>query len=272
MSNKIIKTFVLFLILFCPLFVFAKSSKVKKFNKAKSFGYQNELLVIGALKNLYTAQANYFSTVGNRQFGNLAQLHEANLIDEYLAAGEKFGYIFSIQTDSNIPRFFVYAKPKVYSKTGRKSFYFDTKCEVRGANKNGADADINDPLIAGCTPTIAYDNETIAIQTIRQLASAQETYRSTVGNGNYGTFSALYQAGLISAEFQYGVYGNYYFTMETAPGLPANNTPAKFFIYAAPSLYGAMGFRSFYLDKSGVLKGADHRGGRADKSDPEITE
>lgn len=259
------------IILCCPLFISAKSPKSK--NSPRNFsGYQNELLVIGALKNLYVAQAAYFSTVGNRQFGNLAQLREAKLIDEYLAAGEKFGYIFSIQTNSNVPQFFVIAKPKVYSKTGRKSFYFDTKCEVRGANKNGADADINDPLMESCTPTIAYDNETIAIQTIRQLASAQETYRSTVGNGNYGTFSALYQAGLISAEFQHGVYANYYFTMETAPGLPANNIPAKFFIYAAPSLYGAMGFRSFYLDKSGVLKGADHRGGRADKSDPEITE
>jgi len=275
MSNKIIKTFVLLIILFCPLFIFAKSLESKNssrnFSRAKYSGYQNELLVIGSLKNLYTAQANYFSTVGNRQFGNLAQLRAANLIDEYLAAGEKFGYIFSIQLSGSgfTPKFIILAKPKNYRKTGKRSFYFNAECVVRGADKNGFDAEPSDAIVETCTPTIAYDNERTAIQTMRLLISAQETYKATVGNGNYGTFFQLYNAGLISNPFEFGSDSNYYYQIQKVDYVP-NTSPARFWITATPAVYRQMGFRSFFTDTSHIIRGADHQGQNGNENDPPI--
>lgn len=272
MSNKIIKTFVLLVILFCPLFISAKSPKSKNSTRLFS-GYQNELLVIGALKNLYTAQANYFSTVGNRQFGNLAQLREANLIDEYFAAGEKFGYIFSVQLSGSgySPNFTMLAKPKSYRKTGKRSFYFNAECVVKGADKNGGDANIDDALVENCTPTIAYENERTAIQKVRSLISAQETYKATVGNGNYGSLFQLYNAGLISNPFDFGNDSNYYYQIQKVDYVP-NTSPARFWINATPASYRQMGFRSFFADTSHIIRGADHQGQPANENDVPINE
>ena len=272
MSDKIIKTLVLLTILFCSLFVYAKPPKIEKFNKAAYSRYQNELLVIGALKNLYVAQAEYFSTVGNRKFGNLAQLREANLVDETLASGVKFGYVFSIQasTSNFEPSFVVSVKPVMYRKTGKRSFYFDARCQIRGADKNGADADINDALIDTCVPTLAYDNESAAIQNIRILASAQETYKSTVGNGNYGSFFFFFKAGLINGELATGHSKNYIYQYLITASIPEYQIPATFKLYASPYPYEQMGFRSFFTNQTHVIRGGDHQGQNGSETDPPI--
>lgn len=272
MSNKIIKIFALSIILFCPLLIFAKSSKTKKIIKITRSSYQNELLVIGALKNLYAAQANYFSNVGNRKFGGFVELRKAGLIDESLASGVKFGYIFSLQASTNTfePAFVVSAKPKAYRKTGKRSFYFDARCEIRGADKNGGNADSNDALVSTCVPTIAYENEAAAILNVRTLASAQETYKATVGNGNYGSFQDLYEAGLIPAELRTGFFKNYYYQYLITAPIPENQIPSTFKIYVNPYLYGQMGFRSFFTNQSQIIRGADHQGQNGNENDPPI--
>ena len=197
MSEKHLTTYLVFsLLLIFPLIVSAKKAenKISKTRTANYPSYQNERLVIGAIKNLYIAQAAYFLRRGERRFGNRQQLHAANLIDERMAAGEKYGYYFSIQTDnSNFgPRFSVHAKPRVYRKTGRTSFYMDASCQVRGADRAARRRGGRSLYTETCAPTIAYDNEQTAIRSVRWIGSAQETYKATIGEGNYGSFSQLY--------------------------------------------------------------------------------
>jgi hypothetical protein len=277
----VIKIALLSLLLTFPLNAFSKvaenhRSKITSMTLMAGAPRQNELLVIGALKNLYTAEAAYFLTVtpsGNaiRHFGSLPQLAAANLIDAALATGEKYGYSFAVVANqTNPPVFTVGATPKSYGKTGTRSFYFDGRCTIRGGDKNGLKATIDDAVVESCTPTLAYENERQAIQGLRTLFAAEETYRATLGNGDYTFFYSLYQAGLINSWLASGQYYNYGFQINWTSPLPP--FPASMVLRNEPFGYGQMGFRSFYIDNTGVLRGADHQGGYATANDPPVEE
>lgn len=257
-KNYLIKFLVFSLLLICPLFAFSK--------KAKSSPYQNELLVIGALKNLYTQQATFYKNWGNRNFGTLGMLHYVELIDANLAAGEKYGYYFSVRkNDRSVgipPQFFVYARPKVYGRIGKRSFYMDNRCIIHAANKSGEDASENDPVFENCIPTIAFEEDKISEIYMRDLAAGQEIYKTTIGNGNYGNIGALFVAGLIGGH-RLGL--NLMLFPQTA------TEPAKYKAWLTP-LYRENGIRSFYIDSTGVVRGADHQGHQASEDDPVILE
>ncbi len=101
------------------------------------------------MRNLYAAEAEYIRTYGNGQFGNINSLRAANLIDDALASGEKYGYLFSIsvRNNTNFPGFYITAQPRVHGRTGKISFYMDGLCLIHGADKGGKYADENDPVI-----------------------------------------------------------------------------------------------------------------------------
>ena len=99
-------------------------------------------------------------------------------------------------------------------------------------------------------------NEGSAQQSLRTMASAEATYKSTAGNGNYGPVSDLVTQNLVDSVLGTNNSGNgksgYNFTTGTAPAADANN----FVIAAAPtSITGvtATGTREFCVDQSGVL-------------------
>lgn len=78
---------------------------------------------------------------------------QANLVNEHLAAGSQGGYQFryrivSAANDSD-SKFELAASPEDYGKAGRRSFFLDAAGKVRGADKRGAVATPQDPLIAG---------------------------------------------------------------------------------------------------------------------------
>jgi hypothetical protein len=262
MSRKHFTLFpVLFLTFaFCPN-VFAKHPSI-----------QNERLVINALRQIYNAQVQYQETLGAGDFGNLTFLKNANLIDDALASGQKYGYYFTLtvtyQTATLPPRFVLTAVPRTYRRTGRRSFYIDHRCTLRGADKNGEQATTNDPAIETCTPAIIGQMEARAIESLRTIHSAQAIYRTTAGNGNFGTLYDLYYAGLINPYLAGGHYYRYVFDCTVTIANPA--TPALFHARATPSSYGEMGVRSFYIDQTGVLRGADKNGGAASVNDPPI--
>ena len=58
----------------------------------------NEGSAISALRTLGSAQATYESSTGNGNFGSLALLRAASLVDIQLAAGAKSGYNFVVTT------------------------------------------------------------------------------------------------------------------------------------------------------------------------------
>jgi hypothetical protein len=156
----------------------------------------------------------------------------------------------------------------MHRKTGIRSFYIDHRCTLRGADKNGGQATIGDPAIEACVPAVIAQDEAQAIQALQTLHSAETTYQSTTGSGNFGTFPALHGAGLIGAELASGIYAQYIFTCQTMA--QTSTAPASYKIWAIPLGYGETGVRSFYIDASGVLRGADINGQAPNGSEPPI--
>ncbi len=263
MSVKIIT------ILFLTLFSYAFNVS----GQVSSPGYFNEKFSVKALTEIKAAQETYRATVGNGNYGSNLDLREAGLIDAVLASGEKYGYYFLfthiVRTPSTTAEFHVTASPRQYRKTGINSFYIDNSGELRGADKNGRLATVNDPILDACK-IVESSNERCVIRDLRSLFSAQITYQSTAGKGNFGTFKELYKAGLIAASISTGYNHQYNFVIIKTN--QTSQTPANFKIFATPKNYGTDGIRSFYIDLTGVLRGADRNGQQADENDPPITD
>ena len=97
-------------------------------------------------------------------------------------------------------------------------------------------------------------NEGSAQQSLRTMGSAEATYYSTAGNGNYGTVDDLVTMNLVDSVLGGGSKSGYNFTTGAAP---AASTTA-FVIAAAPitsSGVTATGTREFCVDQTGVLRG-----------------
>jgi hypothetical protein len=231
--------------------------------------------VIQAVVQIHGAQMTYFATFGNGNFGSLADLEQANFIDAALATGIKYGYTFAMSVTPGSPgtpaSFVLTATPQRYPKTGRRSFFIDISGELRGGDKNGGVATASDPYIDSCALWGMADNERCTIQDLRTLHGAQMTYAATYGSGNFGNFTQLRDALLISRTLAMGSNHGYYFVMIIYHQI-LPNVPASFKIYSAPQSYGTTGVRSFFIDTSGVLRGADKNGVLADENDPPINQ
>ncbi len=106
-------------------------------------------------------------------------------------------------------------------------------------------------------------NEAAVIPLLEQLQQAQARYALGVGQNRFGTLAELRRAGEIP-NLPDGQYRGYQIEMVV------NNqaTPPTFQIHAVPERYRETGRRSFMMDDSGVLRGADRQGSRARPSDP----
>jgi hypothetical protein len=103
-------------------------------------------------------------------------------------------------------------------------------------------------------------NEAVAAGALHMIASAQTSYHSTAGKGSYGTLDQLIEQKLLSMD-AFEKYG-YKFEVKTSGD--------NFEAVATPKEYGATGKRSFFVDKSGVVRGDDHGGGPATASDKPV--
>ena len=76
----------------------------------------------------------------------------AKLIDAPLAAGANNGYEFRyrviVPADSSAPSFEIAAIPEQYGKTGNRSFLLDREGKIHAADKKGALATVDDPILA----------------------------------------------------------------------------------------------------------------------------
>ena len=109
----------------------------------------------------------------------------------------------------------------------------------------GIAADTNQPPQAA--------NEAIAHGVLRTLASAELTYQSTVGNGNFGTLEQLIDQGLVPKDLV--EKGGYKIELMVVG--------AKFEATATPIEYGKSGKMSFFIDESSVVRAADRAGAPA---------
>ncbi len=127
-------------------------------------------------------------------------------------------------------------------------------------------------------------NEDAAIADLRAVAAAAIAYRNAYGILPE-TLAALGPAppggvspdaaGLIDAALATGEKDGYAFryaivpATDYAPGEDSGKA-VNFSVAASPKEYGKMGRRSFFLDSSGILRGADKKGGVANSADPRI--
>lgn len=227
--------------------------------------YFGERFVIKAMAELGAAEATYAATTGAGNYGSLEQLRAAGLIDAALASGNKYGYSFHLNPSANT--YTARATPIIYRKSGLRSYYIDQRGILFGADLGGMPAnDTNAQYIDTCALWGISDNERCTISALRTLHSAQMTYAATLGGGSYaGLFGVLRTAGLIDTVLSTASKHGYTFRMEAIAG----PTPG-FRIWAVPQTYIATGTRSFFIDVSGVVRGADRQGGDAGDSDPPV--
>ncbi len=119
-------------------------------------------------------------------------------------------------------------------------------------------------MVAGISSTTKSPppemNEMIAISMLQMIASAEASYRSTAGNGSYGTLDKLVEQKLMTRE-TFEKYG-YKFDLTVSGN--------QFEAVATPVEYGKTGKRSFFIDQSNVVRGDDHGGGLATIADKPV--
>ncbi|MFL6256859.1 MAG: DUF3352 domain-containing protein, partial [Pyrinomonadaceae bacterium] len=103
-------------------------------------------------------------------------------------------------------------------------------------------------------------NETMTVYALNRIAGAQSAYKDGKKNGRFGTFEELIAEELLEKTFLEN--GEYKFELEV--------TGDKFEVSATPKTYGKTGRRSFILDQTGTVRGADHKGQPAKSDDPAV--
>ena len=107
-------------------------------------------------------------------------------------------------------------------------------------------------------PTPDRQSESMAMGVMMFIPHAQESYKKT--SGSYGTLEQLIAAKLISKEMVESA--GYKFEVFV--------TGDKFEAFGVPTEYGKTGKKSFFVDQTYVLRGADRGGASASSSDPPI--
>lgn len=108
-------------------------------------------------------------------------------------------------------------------------------------------------------------NEAGAIMNLQKLFSAEATYQSTTGNGDYGTLEELRKENLIDYVLAEGHRFGYLFRVRREKRSTESQPSLE--IVAVPRTYGRTGRRSFYMDESGVIHAADKKGREAQPGD-----
>jgi hypothetical protein len=111
-------------------------------------------------------------------------------------------------------------------------------------------------------------NETAVIPVLRQLQEAEARYSLGAGQSRFGSLAELKRAGEVTGEVATGAFKGYKIE------IVANNeaVPPTFMIHVVPQAYGKTGRRSFVMDDTAKLHGADRRGERATLADPVIVQ
>jgi hypothetical protein len=105
-------------------------------------------------------------------------------------------------------------------------------------------------------------NEMFAISALQVIASNEQQYKAGSTNGPYGTMRELVDAKLFPFPPEELDRFGYNFDI-TVMG-------DQFEAVATPKEYGKTGKRSFFVDKSGVVRGGDHGGGSATIADKPV--
>lgn len=103
------------------------------------------------------------------------------------------------------------------------------------------------------------NNEQIATGVVQMIAGAEAQYKEK--NGSYGSLQQMIDAKVMGPMEPYDQFGYKYELTVTGD---------QFEVVATPKEYGKSGKRSFFVDKSGVVRGEDHGGGAATVADKQV--
>jgi type IV pilus assembly protein PilA len=109
----------------------------------------NEGSAQSSIRTLHSSEAVYKSTAGNGDYGDLAALQTANLVDTVLGSGSKSGYTIAATPDNtgNPTLFFATAKPTntaAVTRTGNRSFCITEVGVLKGKVSDAGAADHDD--------------------------------------------------------------------------------------------------------------------------------
>lgn len=105
-------------------------------------------------------------------------------------------------------------------------------------------------------------NEMVAINALQILVSVENQYKAGSKNGPYASMQELIDGKMFPSE-EFDKYGYKYELTVIGDSFEAVATPKE---------YGKTGKRSFFVDKSGVVRGGDHGGGPATVADNPVQE
>ena len=109
-------------------------------------------------------------------------------------------------------------------------------------------------------PSPTVQKERTAIGAMYMIASAEQQYKTSKGDGSYGTLEQLISEKLVPKD-----------TIEKSGyRFELTVTGDNFEIAAAPVEYGKTGKMSYFIDNTFILRGADRSGASAMASDPPI--
>lgn len=109
-------------------------------------------------------------------------------------------------------------------------------------------------------PQVIAGNEIAAQARLRSIVTAEMSYSMESG-GEYASLDTLVEKGMMADPSRGKLTGYHFNVRVTGRGFEAT---------AEPERYGITGRRSFFVDDSRVIRGADKRGSSASASDPEI--
>jgi hypothetical protein len=113
-------------------------------------------------------------------------------------------------------------------------------------------------ISGGINASPESQSEGSAMGLMMMINHAQNEYKKT--SGSYGTMDQLIAAKVLQKEF----FENNGYKFEIFV------SGDKFEALATPIEYGKNGKKSYYVDQTGVLRGADHNGASANSSDPPV--
>jgi len=108
-------------------------------------------------------------------------------------------------------------------------------------------------------------NEASAISTLRTISVAEAVFQSTAGSGDFGNLKELIREQLIHPGLTNGIKNGYLFKVVREKG--SSESLPSFAAFAIPLSYRKTGRRSFYIDESGVIRGAHKKGFEANVND-----
>jgi hypothetical protein len=115
-------------------------------------------------------------------------------------------------------------------------------------------------LTVGARDAPVLTGEMMANFALYEIQDAEETFKDEKKKGRYGTLEELVAEKILERSF----------AEHLGYQIELNASSEKFYVTATPKEYGKSGRLSFFLDETGTMRAADHKGKPADASDPPV--